>query len=54
MSLLCPFCYSLNTVKVWEGDTAEGRPDYFGCYDCDADMVDLREVEERLREEVGV
>ena len=48
--LICPYCYSTNTVLVWEGDTVDGPPDYVGGYDCNSDMIDLREVEERLRE----
>lgn len=47
----CPSCGSLNTVVAWDGDTKDGTPDYFGCFDCDADMVRLKDVEARLAEE---
>jgi len=51
-TLTCPYCYSRNTVVAWNGDTNDGTPDYFGCFDCNADMLRLGEVEERLRRDL--
>lgn len=48
MTPLCPHCYSENTVCVWDGDSAEGTPDYFGCYTCDSEMVRLADVRDEL------